>query len=74
MVYIIVESVLAMGLWGRAGGVRDGGISTVTTNMRNTQLAERVLRVVKATWEAGITGEELTNAVTGVRATTIREA
>ena len=42
--------------------------------MRNTQLEEWVLRVVKATGEAGITGAELTNAITGVRATAIREA
>ena len=42
--------------------------------MRNTQLEERVLQVVKAPGEAGITGEELTNAITGVWATAIREA
>ena len=53
---------------------QDGGISTVTTNMRNTQLEEHVLQVVKPTREAGITGAELTNAITGVRAAAIKEA
>ena len=37
---------------------QDGGIRKVTTDMRNTRLGEHILQVVKATGEAGITGEE----------------
>ena len=56
----------------KTGMSQDGGIRTVTTDMRNTRLAERVLQVVKATWEAGITGKELAQAIPGFLATTIR--
>ena len=58
----------------KTGMSQDGVIRTVTTDMRNMRLEERILQdlVVKATGEAGkpgITGEELAQAIPGVLVT-----